>query len=305
MSHEVSCIIPANRTHLLDRVVDSVVGQSLPVAEIVVVLTSPELEWQSSSPRVSVVRQQRTLRKAPAVLVGLSQAKGDLVLSVDCDTILADNALELMMATLTAEMEVVCARIYPLDTSTWIGKTRDDLYQKWHAQPRLINGACFLARRSTLETLLPQLTTMVEDQELTRFLESPRRWTICQGAVAKTEEPRTLGGLFRQLVRWSYGSEELRAKIETHLRLGATVFVATGAFAVLGAIAALSTGETFGSLVLGSALVIGYAGLVASYARLYHTKGVTMRRTLPYAFVEAAAFIEASIRFVLRKAPPW
>jgi len=305
VTHEVSCIIPANRTQLLDRVVESVVGQSFIVAEIIVVLASPELEWQSASPLVSVVKQSRSLRKAPAVLVGLSRAKGDLVLSIDCDTILADNALGLMVASLTSEMEVVCARIRPLDTSTWIGKARDDLYQKWHAQPRLINGACFLARRSTLETLLPQLTTMVEDQELTRFLNSPRRWTICQGAVAKTEEPRTLGDLFRQLVRWSYGSEELRAKIEAHLRLGATIFVATGALAFLGAMFALLVGETFGFLVLGSALVLGYAGLVVSYARLYRMKGVTMRRTLPYAFIEAAAFVTASIRFVLRKAPPW
>jgi len=135
-------------------------------------------------------------------------------------------------------LEGVFARIAPLDTSTWIGRTRWDLYRKWHARPKLINGACFLARRETFSTFYPKLKTMVKDQELTRILNSPsRRWVICQKAVAKTEEPKNLRELFHQLVRWAYGSQHLRSMRERGYRAGLAIILFF--FAYLGILSAV------------------------------------------------------------------
>jgi cellulose synthase/poly-beta-1,6-N-acetylglucosamine synthase-like glycosyltransferase len=300
----VSCIIPANRTTLLDEVVRSVANQSHRVDEIIVVLDSSALQWESDLPHVSALKNPRNVGKVASILRALFRARGDLILCVDGDTILSSDSVEQMLSSLAGDVEVVCSRIAPLDTTTWIERTRNDLYRKWHAFPRLINGACFLAHRETLEVYLPQLGTMVEDQELT-WLLGPKRWTICQSSVVRTEEPRNLSGLYRQMVRWCYGSSDLRTKCAKGYRaaLAFINFIILDCF--LATIVALARGGGLLSLSPLAVPVMMFLIWAAGFAKGHYMKGSSLMRIVPYSMVESSAFMVASARLTLRIPPRW
>jgi cellulose synthase/poly-beta-1,6-N-acetylglucosamine synthase-like glycosyltransferase len=115
---EIAWIVPATRTGLLDSVLESISRQSRPVAEVIVVLDGGDLEWQSKREGIKILRNARNLGKVKSTLKALSSIKSELVLSVDCDTIVSPNSLERMAEGLKGDIEVVCARIEPLDRST-------------------------------------------------------------------------------------------------------------------------------------------------------------------------------------------
>jgi len=274
---------------------------------VIVVLDGQNLEWQSDLQGLTVIRNSENMGKVKSTLKAIAVANSDLILSVDSDTILSPNSLEQMVRNLEGDVEVVCARIEPLNQTTWIDRTRSDLYKKWHARPRLINGACFLARRETLEDCYPKLQTMVEDQELTRILSNPsKRWTICQEAVAKTEEPKNLPNLFHQLVRWAYGAQHLRSLKERRYRatLGMMLFVL-----VYADIPAFFSGllRLDGGIILVS--LIGPLLLTAVYSVTltwnYYTPGVSLPRVVWYSLLETSAFVVGGTRFVVGRPPDW
>ena len=303
---EISCVIPATRINLLDRVIESIYRQTRPIKEVIVVLDGQDLEWQPSRSGLTVIKNLTTMGKVKSTLNAVARARAELILSVDCDTILSPDSCRKMELSLTDDIEVVCARIEPLDQSTWIGRTRADLYRKWHARPGLINGACFLARKKTFEANYPKLKTMVEDQELTRILSSPaRRWTICQEAVVMTEEPRTIRSLFHQLVRWAYGSQDLRRMSEEHYK-AKLAFLFSLAF--LGGLSAVSAAIQLNVVVF--ALSLAWPILLISAATTrnvtnYYAPGISLRRVVPYSIIEAVAFVVGGTRFVIGRPPKW
>ena len=304
---EIACIVPATRTSLLDSVLESISRQTRPVAEVIVVLDGGDLEWQSKREDVKILRNARNLGKVKSTLKALSSTKSELILSVDCDTIVAPNSVECMAEGLKGDIEVVCARIEPLERSTWIGKTRSDLYRKWHARPKLINGACFLARRETFEEHYPTLRTMVEDQELTRILSKPsKRWTVCREAVARTEEPRNFRGLFHQLIRWAYGSQHLRSMKERGYKaaLGMMLFLFVY-IDILGSKSAIFSldGPLLAESLFGPAFMI--TALTVGLTSRYYVRGSSLVRLLSYSVIEAVAFVVAGTRFIFGRAPPW
>lgn len=300
----VSCVIPAARADMLDQVIDSLANQTTSLREIVVVLDNPELTWESNLANVKVLRSPRNEGKILATLRGCENMESNMVLSVDDDTILPPNCLEHLLMHLQDEVIAVCARIEPVDTSNWIGRTRDDYYRKSHTRPGLINGACFLVRKQTLQELYPSFTTMVEDQELTRILSQPyRRWMVCQEARVKTREPETLRQLFRQLVRWGYGTKQLDAKRQGRLyRPGIAVFLL---FPLIMAVGAVPAGLAQASLVaifwFSLPLVLGPVFL----AQRYYSKGASKIRLWAYSFVETLALMVAATRYVLNWKPRW
>ena len=266
-----------------------------------------DLEWQPSRSGLTIVKNLTTMGKVQSTLKAVARVHAELILSVDCDTIVSPNSVERMADGLKGDIEVVCARIEPLDKSTWIGKARFDLYRKWHARPKLINGACFLARRETFEEHYPKLRTMVEDQELTRILSKPsKRWTVCQEAVARTEEPRNFRGLFHQLVRWAYGSQHLRSMKERGYKaaLGMMLFLFVY-IDILGSISAIFSrdGSLLAESLFGPAFMI--TALTIGLTSRYYARGSSLVRLLSYSIIEAVAFVVAGTRFIFGRAPPW
>jgi peptidoglycan-N-acetylglucosamine deacetylase len=282
---QVSCVIPAARVDLLDTVVQSVADQTVQLADIVVVLDGPNLVWKSKLANIKVVQSPENEGKVSATLRGCSAATGSLILSVDDDTILPPECLEHLLLHLQDEIEVVCARIEPMDVRGWIGRARDDLYRKSHTRPGLINGACFLTSKRLLEEYYPTFTTLVEDQELTRKLSKPyRHWMVCQEARVKTREPGSPRQLFHQMVRWSYGTRQLDAKRMGHgYRISMALFVLNPFLVVM--------------------LLLPIGTLVLTYR--YHSSGASTLRLALYSLVETMAAEVATIRYVLYRKPSW
>jgi cellulose synthase/poly-beta-1,6-N-acetylglucosamine synthase-like glycosyltransferase len=289
---------------MLDEVVESVVSQTVPPRDVIVVLDDPKLEWLPKRAGIRVLHSKRNEGKVSATVAGCQAADGDLILSVDDDTILAPSCVEHLKLHLQDEILAVCARIEPIDTSTWIGRAREDMYRKSHTRPGLINGACFLMRKSSFEEFYASLTTMVEDQELTRILNKPyRRWMVCQEARVKTSEPNSLARLFHQLVRWGYGTRELDAKEKGGGYR--TVITAGLLIPVVSVVESSARGleEVVAAVIFWSFLLL--VPITILQFRRYNSKGASTWRLAAYSFIEVVSLVVAAIRYALHWKPKW
>lgn len=109
VSPTISTIVPTyNRARFLGRALDSILNQSLPSTEVIVVDDgssdgTPAI-LESFSTRVKVIRKPNG-GKASALNMGLSAASGELIWVFDDDDIALPNALESLASALVAHPE--------------------------------------------------------------------------------------------------------------------------------------------------------------------------------------------------------
>ncbi len=226
----VSVLIAAyNEETVIARTLTSLLASRYPVSEFIVVDdgsldgTAAEVERVARlDPRVRLIRQPNG-GKAAALNNGVVQARGDVIFTVDADTIVAPEAVGYL------------ARHFYLDTRRDLGAVagvvragnrRSNLLTRWQALEYLtqigversaqdalgaiaiVPGACAAWRRGAILDVggYPH-ATMAEDCDLSLTLHKAG-WRVTQDddAVAYTEVPEDVQSLLKQRTRWTFGT---------------------------------------------------------------------------------------------------
>lgn len=159
MAPSISCIVPAyNSSRYLAEALDSILAQTLPVSEIIVIDdgstdTTPDIA-RGYGERVTYVRQQNA-GPANARNRGLSLAKGDFFSFLDADDLWRKDKLELQMRALDANPAAgMCVSHVQNFWIEELAAERDRLRDHPFAKP--VVGyvcQCLLARRSVFDTV--------------------------------------------------------------------------------------------------------------------------------------------------------
>ena len=246
---DVSVVVPAyNEEKVIVRTVQSLLAQRYPGLEIIVVDDgSPDRTAEvvtrafQKHPAVRVLRKANG-GKASALNIGVREARGEIVVAVDADTVLAPGAIEALTVPLADE------RVGAVAGNAKVGN-RINLVTRWQAVEYITSQNLDRRAFSLLNciTVVPgavgawrrQLVldaggfseqTMAEDQDLTLTLLR-HGWHIAYAdqAIAYTEAPDTVRTLSRQRFRWSFGTLQCAWKHRDALfrrRYGALGFVA-------------------------------------------------------------------------------
>ncbi len=292
----LTAVIPCRDPRFLSYTIASLLNQTRPPDKILVVADGVDLgEFAGES--VDVIPNTGPRGKANCINLAVkTSVTTDLVLAVDADTTLQARALEVMVDLLHGEIRIVLPSLHPARMETWIERNRHDWYERVRGKGRVFGvvGCAFVANRGFLLRNPIPPETMVEDQHMSWLLKRAGHAVLqSQFAQAYTEEPRTLGALFRQMTRWSFGSMQLDA-IKSRGGLLEPVF-----FIVFWSVPVLAP---YLAGALGWVLSIAFL-LVFCIGRLPGT--FPYPSAMLYSFVYSLSALDASFRRVLRRPPRW
>lgn len=222
MSSRLTIIIPAyNEAESIADTVRSIQCQTLAPVEIIVVddFSTDATGDIARSCGVTVIRPPRnTGTKAGAQNFALRQVSTEFTMAIDADTILAPDAIELLMAALDAPNVVAaCGFVLPRFVRTLWERGRYIEYllaftwykpiQDYYEKP-LISSGCFSAYRThVLQKVGGWSTrTMAEDMDLTwTFYQQGHGVRFVPKAMCYPIEPHNFDFMSKQLRRWSHG----------------------------------------------------------------------------------------------------
>ena len=155
----VSCIIPAcNAIRFIDETIESVLSQTVGVAEIIVVDDGSTDGTPQSlgkyGDKVRLVRQQNA-GPAAARNHGVRQSHGEFVAFLDADDLWTPNKVELQLARFAAKpaLQICFADLFNFRTNTENAPFRDG-YTEVTDWPRVHFSPCtLLARRTAFDTI--------------------------------------------------------------------------------------------------------------------------------------------------------
>jgi cellulose synthase/poly-beta-1,6-N-acetylglucosamine synthase-like glycosyltransferase len=222
----VSVIVPAyNEQKVICRTIDSLLASDYPKLEIIVVDDGSTdgtyeiaLERFGHRENVSILTKPNS-GKADALNVGLRNAKGDIVVALDADTIFTTKTISALAHRFADESVGAVAG------NAKVGN-RVNLVTRWQALEyvtsqnfdrrafaslnciTVVPGAVGAWRRSLLEQVGGfSSDTLAEDQDLTIEVRKLNyRVGYEENAIAYTEAPDTLKNLAKQRFRWSFGT---------------------------------------------------------------------------------------------------
>ncbi len=220
----VSIVVPGyNEEKVIGHCVDSILASDYPRREIILVDdgstdgTLNEMRRYEKMPGVVVIAKPNG-GKASALNAGLARATGEVVFFVDADGIFAPNTISEMLKGFESErVGAVCGndspvnldrlqtRLANLQTHVGTGFVRRAL-ATLNCLP-IISGNIGAFRRGALEKTGPFIEGFIgEDLELTwRVHKAGYRVAFQPWATVYAEVPSTLGGLWKQRVRWARG----------------------------------------------------------------------------------------------------
>jgi cellulose synthase/poly-beta-1,6-N-acetylglucosamine synthase-like glycosyltransferase len=220
----VTIVVPAfNEAVGIQASVRSLAESDYPDFEVVVVDDgstdgTAELVRELALPNVRVIRQANA-GKAAALDRGIASSTKPVVVMVDGDTVFQPDTLRFLVKPLEDD------RIAAVSGNTKVGN-RGGLLGRWqHIEYVLgfnldrrmfhvlrciptVPGAAGAFRRSALAAVGGMsVDTLAEDTDITMALNRAG-WGVVyeERAIAWTEAPHTLGALWRQRYRWSYGT---------------------------------------------------------------------------------------------------
>lgn len=126
----ISVIIPTrNRSALLPRAIESVLGQTYENIELIIVDdashdATPEVvdRYAARDPRVSFLRNPDNLGKSGALNAGIKKSRGDFLLFLDDDCEFFPHTIELYLSTFKSLPEKPCLLL----TNSWIETIQGD-----------------------------------------------------------------------------------------------------------------------------------------------------------------------------------
>jgi cellulose synthase/poly-beta-1,6-N-acetylglucosamine synthase-like glycosyltransferase len=215
-------IVPAyNEAETVADTIRSLQRQTVRPAEIIVVddASSDDTGAIAASLGVRVVRPPRnTGSKAGAQTFALQYVRTELVLAIDADTTLEEDAIErLLSAFEDPEVAAACGFVLPRHVRTlWErGRYVEYLYaftffkpiQDYYGAPLISSGCFSLYRVEALRALGGWSTrTLAEDMDLTwSFYQAGWKVRFVPEAVSYPIEPYDLRLMRVQLKRWSHG----------------------------------------------------------------------------------------------------
>jgi cellulose synthase/poly-beta-1,6-N-acetylglucosamine synthase-like glycosyltransferase/peptidoglycan/xylan/chitin deacetylase (PgdA/CDA1 family) len=220
----VAVIVPAFNEHVgIGRTVSSLAASAYPHLEIVVV-DDGSTDGSAGIVESLELAQVELLRranggKAAALTTGIQHTNAEVVVMVDGDTIFEEDTITRLVQPLSDP------RVAAVSGNTKVGN-RSGLLGRWqhieyvmgfNLDRRLyeilqstptVPGAIGAFRRSVLIELggVPG-ETLAEDTDLTLSIgRLGHRVVYAEDALAWTEAPSTLSGLWRQRYRWSFGT---------------------------------------------------------------------------------------------------
>lgn len=230
----VSIIVPAwNEGKTLENCIKSLVNQGYPNLEIIIVndgstdttlLIARRLASQYR-PRIRLINRKANRGKAAVLNRGIAQAKGEIVVCIDADSIFLENTVEQLVLTFhNPDVAAVCGNVRVANRKKLLNKqqaleyiTGLTIQRKAFAHlecMQVISGAIGAFRRQALlEVGGYSSSTVVEDMDIT--IELGRRgYKVDYNplAIAYTEAPETLSDFLKQRFRWTYGSLQVLVK---------------------------------------------------------------------------------------------
>ena len=223
VTEPVSVVVPAyNERECIADTVRSLVSGSHPVEVIVVDDGSTDgtadVAESLGLPGVRVIRQPNGGKPA-ALNTGIAAARCDLIVMVDGDTVFTrDTVRRLVQPFADRRVGAVAGNAKIANKNTMIGRWQHieyvigsnidrRVYDLLHCMPT-VPGAVGAFRRSALRGVGGVSDdTLAEDTDLTIELIRAGWRVVCEpSAIAYTEAPATIGQLWRQRYRWSYGT---------------------------------------------------------------------------------------------------
>ena len=219
-----SVIVPAyNEAKSIEKAVRSLAGSDYPIFEVIVVDdgstdATGDLVDQLQLPNVRVFREPNR-GKAEALNVALAAAKHDVIVAVDADTLFEAGTLAQLVRPLAdpgvgavagnakvGNRRGLLGLWQHIDYVTGFNLDRR-VYDLLGCMPTVPGAVGAFRKEPLLELGGFSSQTLAEDTDVTIAL-SRRGWRVVyeEDARAFTEVPGSLGGLWRQRYRWSFGT---------------------------------------------------------------------------------------------------
>jgi poly-beta-1,6 N-acetyl-D-glucosamine synthase len=220
----VSVIVPAyNEAKGIEKAVRSLVASDYPTFEVIVVDDGStdgtgELVDGLGLPKVQVI-QEPNRGKAEALNTALAAAKHDVIVAVDADTLFEPGTLTAIVRPFAdPEVGAVAGNAKVGNRHSLLGLWQHidyvtgfnldrRVYDLLGCMPTVPGAVGAFRKKPLLEIGGFSSDTLAEDTDVTIAL-SRHGWRIVyeEEARAFTEVPGTLGGLWRQRYRWSFGT---------------------------------------------------------------------------------------------------
>jgi cellulose synthase/poly-beta-1,6-N-acetylglucosamine synthase-like glycosyltransferase len=221
----VTVVVPAHDEEaVVGATIRALAASDWPHLEIVVVddgSTDATLERARAVdvPNLRVLSLSPNRGKAGALNHGIAESHGEIVVTVDADTLLAPDAIRRLVAGFdNPRVGAVSGNVKVGNRERWLGVWQSIEYvtglnidrrgQAWLGCVTTVPGAAGAYRRSALEAVGGFVgDTLTEDTDLTLTLLSAG-WDVRyeDRAIAWTEAPSTARSLFRQRLRWLQGN---------------------------------------------------------------------------------------------------
>ncbi|MDZ4842119.1 MAG: glycosyltransferase family 2 protein [Hyphomicrobium aestuarii] len=221
----ISVVVPAfNEEAIIESTLQKLLAQDLAPWEIIVVddgSTDATAELARRGLAAfeygRVIELETNLGKPEALNIGIRVASGELVATIDADTLLEQDALRAAVDCLYAENADAVALYIDVDNSRGLlGRLQRQEYvaalnferagQDVIGAISILPGAATMFRREALRELAFSRRTQTEDADLTLHLaRRGARLVLAANAVAKTVVPAKWGDLVAQRVRWTAG----------------------------------------------------------------------------------------------------
>ena len=218
----VTVIIPAyNEEQHLERTIGSLQAQTYPATEIIVIddCSTDGTGEVARKMGVNVLRPaHNTGSKAKAQNYSLPYVKTDLIVAIDADTSIQDNALEEMVKAMgDRDISATCSFVLPGVVNTIWERGRFIEYmfaftfykeiQEWYGKPLICSGCFSMYRTDKLKAFGGwPIRTLAEDMDLTwTYYSKGERVTFTKEAYCYPIEPHDYKFLHKQLKRWSHG----------------------------------------------------------------------------------------------------
>jgi len=224
---KVSIIVPAyNEEMVIIKSIQSLMKQSYPYIEIIVVDDGSSDQTYKLAQKLEFDKDNRSLvalkkengGKAKALNFGMEHSKGDLIMVVDSDSKISDDAVELMVKYFDDEqIGAVAGSVFISNRVNTLTKLQALEYieglnmvrngQAFFRLVSIIPGPIGMFRKSALKEVGGyDSDTFAEDADLTmKLIGKGYKIEFEAAAVAYTEAPEELLDLIKQRYRWTRG----------------------------------------------------------------------------------------------------
>ncbi len=222
---EVTIIIPVyNEEVIIKRTINALLKSNYPLTEILIIddgstdqTASIIKEFYYNSPIVKLIQTENG-GKASALNIGLQLAKGEIVITIDADSVFHPESISYLVENFSDP------RVAAVTGNCKIGNIKNQLTLWQHIEYvtaqnlekrafeeldciTVVSGSNSAWRKSVVEQLgYYHKDTLAEDSELTiRILNAGHKIIFEDRALSFEECPETVKDFLKQRYRWSYG----------------------------------------------------------------------------------------------------